>query len=232
MEIQTLHRMLTQSLQVAEEEAKQFAARNKSLVEKNAQLTVDNAILLEQNEMLIREKILRQKQTEKSSQKGPSSPRKSSSHPSPQVAPEFSARYPGFPLTPRTVAKVEAKIRQFPKAQNYERELNMRAQISRLQALCSKQKRELIVLRGMGGRRTELESFLKQCLLDVKARVARKRNSIPKEDSNTALVDPKRRADELSTAGRDEVLRRFLRNQQYDVRKSDLQQTVLQYGPV
>lgn len=43
-----------------------------------------------------------------------------------------------------------------------ERELKMRAEISRLHELCNKQKSELIVLRGTDGRRVELELLLKQ----------------------------------------------------------------------
>ncbi|CDJ28145.1 uncharacterized protein EMH_0013910 [Eimeria mitis] len=167
--------MLTMNLKAAEEEAKHFAALSKTLTEKNKELATENTILREQNEMLMKQKALQQRQ-EKRGKEDLTVPRKGARRPF-QETPEVSPRLLGPPLTPRTVAKVKAKIRQCSKTNNYERELKMRAEISRLHELCKKQKSELIVLKGTDGRRVELELLLKQCLLDVKARVAGKRNS-------------------------------------------------------
>ncbi|KAL8434907.1 hypothetical protein Efla_000718 [Eimeria flavescens] len=97
-----------------------------------------------------------------------------------------------------------------------ERELKMRAEISRLRALCTKQKRELLILRGADGRRVELELFLRQCLVDVKARVAGKTSSMaaPQGGGSLAPQDQKRESGELSMAARNEVLQKFFKQQQ------------------
>ncbi|CDJ53108.1 hypothetical protein, conserved [Eimeria brunetti] len=167
--------MLTMNLKAAEEEAKHFAALSKTLTEENKKLVTENSILREQNEILMRQKAIQQRKQEKEKE-SLSIPKKGARRASPGT-PEVSPRLLGPPLTPRTVAKVKAKIRQCSKTNNYERELKMRAEISRLHELCKKQRGELIVLKGTDGRRVELELLLKQCLLDVRARLAGKRNS-------------------------------------------------------
>ncbi|CDI79553.1 hypothetical protein, conserved [Eimeria acervulina] len=123
--------------------------------------------------------------------------------------------------------------------QDAERELKMRAEISRLHELCSKQKSELIVLKGTDGRRVQLELLLKQWSAHW---------SIQRHITNTLTIFAKIKAipvarihadshancmltitndvDEthngssftgeggLSMAGRDEVLRRFIKMEQ------------------
>lgn len=210
LEIETLHQMLTASLLAAEEEAKHFAELNKALVEKNAELNTNNELLKQQNELLMREKVIQRRQNEKPKDTI-ISPRKSGPQGSPQLTPDISPRLPGPPLTPRTVAKVKAKIRQCSKTRDYERELKMRAELSRLHALCNRQKEELIKLRATDGRRAELELLLKGCLLDVKARLAGKRS---RGVQGKGAIPCDSAAGELSTAGRDEVLKKFLRMQQ------------------
>lgn len=217
LELETLHQMLSINLKAAEEEAKHFAALSKTLTEKNKELVTENSILREQNEILMRQRAIQQRKVQKRViEKGDLPiPRKGCGRASPET-PEVSPRLLGPPLTPRTVAKVKAKIRQYAKANNYERELKMRAEISRLHELCNKQKSELIVLRGTDGRRVELELLLKQCLLDVRARLAGKRNStmVPKETEGAESRGSITAGGELSMAGRDEVLKRFLKMEQ------------------
>ncbi|XP_026191952.1 uncharacterized protein LOC34618431 [Cyclospora cayetanensis] len=169
--------MLTTTLQEAEEGAKHFSALNQTLMAKNAQLITDNQILQEQNDILLRERAIQKRQKEKQARKEPNSPRKGDRQAPMQLTPDVSPRLAGPPLTPRTLAKVKATIRQCSKTRDYERELKMRAEISRLRDLCNKQKRELLILKATDGRRVELEILLKQCLLDVKARLAGKRKS-------------------------------------------------------
>ncbi|CDI85443.1 hypothetical protein, conserved [Eimeria praecox] len=159
LELETLHQMLTMNLKAAEEEAKHFAALSKKLTEKNKELATENSILREQNEILMKQKAMQQRQEKR--EKEFIAMAKQGNIKASLETPEVSPRLLGPPLTPRTVAKVKAKIRQYTKGNNYERELKMRAEISRLHELCKRQKTELIILKGTDGRRVELELLLK-----------------------------------------------------------------------
>ncbi|OEH79814.1 hypothetical protein cyc_01417 [Cyclospora cayetanensis] len=108
VEIETLHRMLTTTLQEAEEGAKHFSALNQTLMAKNAQLITDNQILQEQNDILLRERAIQKRQKEKQARKEPNSPRKGDRQAPMQLTPDVSPRLAGPPLTPRTLAKSSA----------------------------------------------------------------------------------------------------------------------------